>query len=117
MNKRTRLYDKTDGRCAYCGCKLNELNYSVDHLQPKSKGGTNEEENLFLCCKSCNSRKKNRTLEELRFYLSLKFFNMPHFKYEQFLYLKSIIKDFEKLFFPSGQITFYYEYRENEKQC
>jgi hypothetical protein len=34
---------------------------------------------------------------------------MPHFKYEQFLYLKNKIKDFEKQFFPMGQIVFYYE--------
>ena len=107
--KFAKVYAKTNGKCAYCGVELKENEISIDHIQPKSKGGTNTEDNLFLCCKSCNSRKKNRTLKEFRFYSSLKSYEMPHFKYEQFLYLKNKIKDFEKQFFPMGQVVFYYE--------
>lgn len=107
--KFAKVYAKTKGRCAYCGEDLSTGSYSIDHIIPKSKGGTNNIENLFLCCKSCNSRKKNRTLNEFRFYATLKAYEMPNFKYEQFLYLKNTIRDFEKQFFSQGQIVFYYE--------
>lgn len=106
--KFAKVFAKTNGRCAYCGDDISKES-SVDHITPKSKGGGYNEENLFLCCKSCNSRKKNRTLKEFRFYASLYAYEMPHFKYEQFLYLKNKINDFEKKFFPLGQILFYYE--------
>lgn len=113
--KFAKVYAKTNGRCAYCGDVFDENNYSIDHLLPKSKGGSDCEENLFLSCKSCNSRKKNRTLKEFRFYASLYAYEMPHFKYEQFLYLKNNITDFEKQFFRKGQVKFYYETL-NEKE-
>jgi 5-methylcytosine-specific restriction endonuclease McrA len=45
--------------CAYCGRKAD----TVDHVIPKSKGGTEEKTNLVACCKRCNSVKNNRTLE------------------------------------------------------
>lgn len=107
--KFAKVYVKTKGKCAYCGEELKEGEITIDHIQPKSKGGCNNADNLFLCCKSCNSRKKNRTLKEFRFYASLDAYEMPHFKYEQFLYLKNKIKDFEGQFFPQGQLLFYYE--------
>jgi 5-methylcytosine-specific restriction endonuclease McrA len=39
---------------------------TIDHLTPQSRGGTHDLANLVLCCRSCNSRKKTKTLEELR---------------------------------------------------
>lgn len=46
--------------CAYCGRKAT----TVDHIQPKSRGGGEESWNLVACCKPCNTRKNNRTPEE-----------------------------------------------------
>lgn len=31
----------------------------VDHMQPVSKGGTNDEENLWTLCKPCNQGKRD----------------------------------------------------------
>ena len=107
--KFARVYAKTEGKWAYCGVSLKEGEFTIDHIQPKYKGGSSCIDNLFLCCKSCNSRKKNRTLKEFRFYASLYAYKMPHFKYEQFLFLKNKIINFEKQFFPTGQIVFYFE--------
>jgi hypothetical protein len=33
----------------------------IEHIYPLSKGGTNEEDNLWLACRSCNLFKSNQT--------------------------------------------------------
>jgi hypothetical protein len=56
-----------DGRqCQYCGAFKRESWLSIDHVIPISKGGCNCLDNLKLCCRSCNSRKGERTLEKFR---------------------------------------------------
>ena len=50
--------------CVYCGSKDSK---TIDHLIPKSKGGTDYIDNLVICCKSCNSRKKDKSIEDFRF--------------------------------------------------
>ena len=76
MNK-LRLVSKTDCRCAYCGNLLTTdpqkiLNgqlagaWSIDHMTPIKKGGSDNEDNLILACFSCNQIKRDRTVEEYR---------------------------------------------------
>ena len=65
-NKRQRIYNKTDGRCAYCGCEINLRNMQIDHVIPKSRGGSSDEKNLLPVCRSCNHRKGSSTLEYFR---------------------------------------------------
>lgn len=48
-------------RCAYCG---KEGDLTVDHVIPKSRGGTDAWENLLPACRPCNEAKGNRTPEE-----------------------------------------------------
>ena len=53
---------RRDGwRCAYCAKAAN----TIDHVQPKSKGGTDSWENLVACCFRCNNQKSDRTIQEL----------------------------------------------------
>ena len=42
---------------------------TIDHKIPVIKGGTNNKENLVLCCKHCNSQKNNKNEEEYREWL------------------------------------------------
>ena len=65
-NKRQRIYYKTDGRCAYCGCEINLKNMQIGHVVPMRRGGTNDEKNLLPVCRSCNHRKGSSTLEHFR---------------------------------------------------
>ena len=52
---------RRDGhRCAYCGAHAT----TIDHVQPRSRGGRDTWENLVACCVSCNNAKGNRTPEE-----------------------------------------------------
>ena len=55
--KRRLLVLKRDGyTCHYCHRDAN----SVDHVVPRSHGGTDDLDNLVACCSSCNSSKGDR---------------------------------------------------------
>ena len=62
--KRLRTFNKYHGCCHYCGKKLNVDNFHVDHMNPLSRGGTNDENNLALACPKCNESKGNLTEHE-----------------------------------------------------
>jgi len=61
-NPRMRQYvwRKSEGRCWYCGQKLDPWDFHIDHFTPKSKGGSNQYENLVPACPNCNIVKNNR---------------------------------------------------------
>ncbi len=48
-------------RCAYCGCELNSETITVDHKVPLSRGGANYIWNVVPACKTCNSKKYNKS--------------------------------------------------------
>lgn len=54
------------GRCHYCGT---DGPMHADHRVPLSRGGPNTIDNIVPSCRSCNSRKHDRTEEEFRAYL------------------------------------------------
>ena len=54
---------RRDGhQCQYCG--KGDVTLTVDHVIPKSKGGTDSWENLVAACVSCNNRKGDRVPSE-----------------------------------------------------
>lgn len=58
--------------------------FCIDHIIPKSRGGTNKLENLLPSCWSCNSgEKRDKTLEEYREFIGYKKINAPLFTDEQ----------------------------------
>lgn len=43
--------------CHYCKAAVKPKSFTVDHLIPFAKGGTENLSNLVACCRSCNSKK------------------------------------------------------------
>lgn len=59
------LWDRQGGRCAYTGATLTPgMDASLDHIQPRSKGGTHDLVNLQWVLKQVNRVKANCTHEE-----------------------------------------------------
>lgn len=129
-----RILAKSKGKCWYCGCQLTPHIQShlsplptainLEHQIPKTKGGTNREENLVYSCQTCNSSKGGSTVEEYRLRLQRK--ADPEISACNFLKkaiaecpdlhgaeeVKRIIKHIEGKELP--QITFYGELVANE---
>ena len=61
-NVREYLLEKFNRTCIYCGAK--NLPLEVEHLIPRSRGGSNRINNLGIACHDCNQKKGNQTPEE-----------------------------------------------------
>ena len=59
---RQYLLEKWQGRCAYCG--VTDVPFEVEHIVPRSRGGSDRVSNLTLACHACNQRKGNQTAAE-----------------------------------------------------
>lgn len=59
---REYLLEKFGRTCAYCDASGVPVN--IDHVHPKSKGGSNRVSNLTLACIPCNQAKSNQPVEE-----------------------------------------------------
>ncbi len=62
---RRRLFGQQEGKCMGCLTSFPFRNMTVDHIVPRSRGGTDHIENLQLLCGACNSTKGTGTQEEL----------------------------------------------------
>ena len=61
---RRNLFLRDDFTCQYCGSRCSSDRLSVDHVTPRSRGGSTTWENCVLACVHCNARKADRTLKE-----------------------------------------------------
>ncbi|MGK7895701.1 MAG: RNA-guided endonuclease IscB [Xenococcus sp. (in: cyanobacteria)] len=59
---REALLEHWGRQCAYCGEENTPL--QIEHIKPKSQGGSNRFSNLTLACECCNQAKGNRSVEE-----------------------------------------------------
>ncbi len=62
---REYLLEKWDRKCAYCG--ITDVPLEIEHIVPRSRGGSNRVSNLTLACRDCNQRKGNQTAAEFGF--------------------------------------------------
>jgi 5-methylcytosine-specific restriction endonuclease McrA len=56
---RRAVFARDDWTCQYCGSRAN---LTVDHVIPRSKGGSSDWENIVASCAPCNRRKGNLLL-------------------------------------------------------
>jgi 5-methylcytosine-specific restriction endonuclease McrA len=54
---RRRQFLKQGGTCYYCDEPLIGSRQNIEHITPKSKGGTNSRKNLVITCSRCNKDK------------------------------------------------------------
>lgn len=95
---RKNVIKRDHNTCQYCG--KNSQPMTVDHVIPKSVGGTDIWENLVCACTKCNIKKGNRTPQEAGMMLqkdpgrpSYLFFlqsliNKPHKSWKPYLFMK-----------------------------
>jgi len=74
-NERKLIWEKTDGKCYYCGKNLN-IKWHVDHIEPVMRSPYTKEmhkpqndnfENKVPSCPRCNRWKHSQSLEGFRF--------------------------------------------------
>ncbi len=61
---RFNIYARDDNTCQYCGKKFRRIELNLDHVVPRSRGGSTSWENVVCSCIPCNLRKGGRTPEE-----------------------------------------------------
>lgn len=59
---REYLLEKWQRTCAYCDAQNTPL--QIEHVEPRSKGGSHRISNLTLACGPCNQKKAARTLQD-----------------------------------------------------
>jgi 5-methylcytosine-specific restriction endonuclease McrA len=59
LNRRA-VFARDGHRCQYCGASAE----NIDHVIPRSKGGPHAWDNVVAACRPCNTRKRDRMLED-----------------------------------------------------
>jgi 5-methylcytosine-specific restriction endonuclease McrA len=59
VNRRT-VFARDNQNCQYCGAAAE----SIDHVLPRSKGGTHTWDNVVAACRRCNTHKEDRLPHE-----------------------------------------------------
>ncbi|HEX4143520.1 MAG TPA: HNH endonuclease [Pirellulales bacterium] len=61
---RRNVFKRDHYTCQYCGVRPGTEELSIDHVVPRSQGGTSAWGNCVLACVACNKRKADRTPEQ-----------------------------------------------------
>jgi len=61
---RFEVFKRDSFACQYCGRKAPDVLLVIDHIEPVSKGGTNDLLNLITACNDCNAGKSDRQLTD-----------------------------------------------------
>jgi len=74
--KKQTVYQKFEGKCAYCGIEIDIETFQIDHLISKHEGACLRQKgiyinvenlsNLYPACFSCNNYKRAHSLETFR---------------------------------------------------
>lgn len=55
--KRMEIFRRDAFTCVYCGEKLDPADCTLDHVEPRVKGGDSSRGNLVTACAPCNTAK------------------------------------------------------------
>ncbi|MEP6990207.1 MAG: HNH endonuclease signature motif containing protein [bacterium] len=62
--RRDQVFARDGYRCVYCGERFEPEALTVDHVQPRMRGGDHSGGNLVTACGGCNARKGALRLSE-----------------------------------------------------
>ena len=95
--ERNMIYNRSEGHCGICGRFIPLEEYTIDHIIPLSKGGTNDLDNLQACCGFCNKAKDDSMGEEFFDRIQRIFLYQAKLRYgkKQFKQLKKTLKELE----------------------
>lgn len=62
---RRNIYLRDNFRCQYCGDRPARDKLTIDHVNPRARGGRSEWENVVVACQACNARKGSRLLADI----------------------------------------------------
>lgn len=62
---RTAIIERDASTCYLCLRVLTKKEITLDHVVPLTRGGSHTYDNLRVCCRPCNTRKKSQLLQEL----------------------------------------------------
>jgi 5-methylcytosine-specific restriction endonuclease McrA len=61
---RRNVFKRDHWTCQYCGVQPGGEELTIDHVLPRSQGGTSTWDNCVLSCIDCNKRKADRTPQQ-----------------------------------------------------
>jgi len=61
---RKNVWIRDEGRCQYCNTLVSIKNFTLDHVIPRTLGGTTLWTNVVTSCASCNQRKGDKPLHK-----------------------------------------------------
>ncbi len=122
ISKKTRqlVYTKYDGRCAYCGRKIEYRDMQVDHFCPQKMewaiviGGVpgvdsiDDINNLMPACRMCNHYKRAHDLATFRRYIA----EIPRKLSDNYIYKIGVV--YGNVIENEKPIKFYFEEFEND---
>ncbi|GAC1687385.1 MAG: hypothetical protein NVS9B3_05930 [Gemmatimonadaceae bacterium] len=62
--RREAVFERDGYRCVYCGTVFPAEELTVDHVQPRLRGGDNSAGNLVTACGGCNVTKGHRRVAD-----------------------------------------------------
>ena len=60
---RKNILLRDENKCQYCTCRFRDGDLTIDHVIPRSKGGTSRWNNVVAACRPCNQKKRDFLIE------------------------------------------------------
>lgn len=64
LRKRLAVYQRDGYQCKLCGKQVTKKTATLDHVIPRSKGGTGAMNNLVTACAPCNRKKDDKLMRD-----------------------------------------------------